>query len=115
MKIWKFLKIENVKNSENQKNYENLEDFEYLKISVRGLTRFAMQSRAGPKFENSYEKLNVPREQQEQHSNPSHEHAAKAAGKNFFFENFDFFENFEFLESSLNFEFFESSIDICRC
>ena len=31
------------------------------------------------KFENSYQKLNVPREQQ--HSNPSHDHAAKAAGK----------------------------------
>ena len=38
---------------------------------------------AGPKSENSYQKLNVPREQQEQqHSNPSHDYVAKAAGKN---------------------------------
>ena len=43
-------------------------------------------NREGPKFENSYQKLNVPREQQEQqqHSNPSLDHAAKAAGKNEF-------------------------------
>ena len=52
---------------------------------------FAMQrNRAGPKFENSKnQKLNVPRKEEE-HSNPSHEHAAKAAGKNrtskFFFD-----------------------------
>ena len=40
-------------------------------------------NRAGPRVENSYQKLNVPREQQEQeqHSNPSHDHSAKAAGK----------------------------------
>ena len=43
------------------------------------------RNRAGPKFVNSYQELNVPREPQEeqqQHSNPSHDHAAKAAGKN---------------------------------
>ena len=41
------------------------------------------KNRAGPKLENSYQKLNVPREQQQQQqSNPSHDHAAKAAGKN---------------------------------
>ena len=43
--------------------------------------------RAGPKFVNSYQELNVPSEPQEeeqQHSNPSHDHAAKAAGKNMF-------------------------------
>ena len=39
------------------------------------------RNRAGPKFENSYQKLNVPRELQ-QHSTSSHDHAAKAAGKN---------------------------------
>ena len=49
-----------------------------------GLPYREMRNRAGPKFENSYQKLNVPRaqqEEQEQHSNPSHDHAAKAAGK----------------------------------
>ena len=42
------------------------------------------RNRSGPKFENSYQKLNVPREEEEeeQHSNQSHDHAAKAAGKN---------------------------------
>ena len=40
-----------------------------------------MRNRAGPKFENSYQTLTVPREQQ-QHSYPSDDHAAKAAGKN---------------------------------
>ena len=67
----------------NQKIFVNLEEFENLTISERVL-RFAMQrNRAGLKFENSYQKPNVPREQQEeQHSNPSHDHAAKAAGKN---------------------------------
>ena len=55
----------------NQKNFVNLEEFENLTISERVL-RFAMQrNRAGLKFENSYQKPHVPREQQqeEQHSN----------------------------------------------